>query len=169
MPDVLGRLRPPRLAGAPASPAVGELYYDTGTSILYWWNGTAWQSASGTTVAVETPHNIGAAGEPAFTNGWAAQSLRSAPGFYKDRSRGYLVGTLNGVSATLAAAFTLPVGYRPLLAFDTKMLYWNGSAYVVGVISFSALGVVSLSQLSSAALTGSSAQAIELQDVSWRL
>jgi hypothetical protein len=26
---------------------LGELYYDTGTSTLYWWNGTAWVSAAG--------------------------------------------------------------------------------------------------------------------------
>jgi hypothetical protein len=45
MPDVVGRLRPPRLAGAPASPAVGELYYNTGNNTLYYWNGTAWAGA----------------------------------------------------------------------------------------------------------------------------
>ena len=45
MPDVVGRLRPPRLAGAPASPAVGELYYNTGNNALYYWNGTAWAGA----------------------------------------------------------------------------------------------------------------------------
>ena len=47
MPDIVGRLRTPRLSAAPSSPAVGEVYYDTGTNILYWWNGTSWVSASG--------------------------------------------------------------------------------------------------------------------------
>jgi hypothetical protein len=47
MPEIVGRLRTPRLAGAPASPVVGEVYYDTTTNILYWWNGTTWISASG--------------------------------------------------------------------------------------------------------------------------
>lgn len=47
MTDFVGRLRTPRLAGAPSSPARGELYYDTGTDTLYWWNGTTWISASG--------------------------------------------------------------------------------------------------------------------------
>jgi len=47
MPEFTGRLRTPRLPSAPASPVVGELYYDTSTNILYWWNGTAWVSASG--------------------------------------------------------------------------------------------------------------------------
>lgn len=47
MPEIVGRLRTPRLASAPVSPAVGEMYYNTATNILYWWNGTAWVSASG--------------------------------------------------------------------------------------------------------------------------
>lgn len=47
MPEILGRLRPPRLAGsAPATPAKGEMYMDTTTNILYWWNGTVWVSSS---------------------------------------------------------------------------------------------------------------------------
>src|SRR4029077_4179119 len=47
MPEIVGRLRTPRLSAAPSSPVVGEMYYDTGTNILYWWNGTTWISASG--------------------------------------------------------------------------------------------------------------------------
>jgi hypothetical protein len=47
MPDIVGRLRTPRLSAAPSSPVVGEMYYDTTTNILYWWNGTVWTSASG--------------------------------------------------------------------------------------------------------------------------
>ena len=47
MPDIVGRLRTPRLASAPATPAVGEMYYNTTTNILYFWNGTAWTAASG--------------------------------------------------------------------------------------------------------------------------
>jgi microcystin-dependent protein len=40
-----GRIRPPNLSVAPSSPAVGELYYDTGSNILYYWNGTVWMPA----------------------------------------------------------------------------------------------------------------------------
>ena len=47
MPEIVGRLRTPRLASAPGSPQVGEMYYDTGTNVLYWWNGTAWTSSAG--------------------------------------------------------------------------------------------------------------------------
>lgn len=60
--DILGTLRPPRLpsAGKPASPAKGELYFDTDTNVLYWWSGTAWVSASGTSVVFEQPNDPGA-------------------------------------------------------------------------------------------------------------
>lgn len=33
------------LAAAPASPAKGQLYMNTSDNTLYWWDGTAWQSA----------------------------------------------------------------------------------------------------------------------------
>lgn len=33
------------LAGAPSSPVKGQLYMNTTDNILYWWDGTAWQSA----------------------------------------------------------------------------------------------------------------------------
>ena len=45
MPEVVGRLRPPRLAVAPAAPVFGELYYDTARKSLMWWNGTTWIEA----------------------------------------------------------------------------------------------------------------------------
>jgi hypothetical protein len=47
MPEILGRLRTPRLAAAPSAPTVGEVYYDTAANKLYWWNGTAWIDATG--------------------------------------------------------------------------------------------------------------------------
>jgi hypothetical protein len=50
MPEIVGRLRPPRITGAaPATPARGELYYDADDDTLYWWNGSVWISASGGT------------------------------------------------------------------------------------------------------------------------
>jgi microcystin-dependent protein len=48
MPEVVGRLRTPRLAAAPSTPAVGEMFYDTVANLLKWWDGTTWQTATGT-------------------------------------------------------------------------------------------------------------------------
>ena len=46
MPEITGTLRPPRLASAPGSPGVGQMYYNTTDNKLYYWNGTAWVSGS---------------------------------------------------------------------------------------------------------------------------
>jgi len=46
MPEILGTLKPPRLATAPSSPALGQIFYDTAASALKTWNGSAWVPAS---------------------------------------------------------------------------------------------------------------------------
>lgn len=53
MPEFVGRLRTPRLAAAPASPQVGEMYYDTALNQLFYWNGTAWISGSAGGAAID--------------------------------------------------------------------------------------------------------------------
>lgn len=42
MPEIPGRLRPPRLPVPPASPAGGEDYYDTATHSRWYWNDEEW-------------------------------------------------------------------------------------------------------------------------------
>ena len=41
------------LSTAPSSPVAGQVYYDTTTNILYFWNATAWIPASGDTETVQ--------------------------------------------------------------------------------------------------------------------
>lgn len=55
MPEIVGNLRPPRIAAAPSSPALGEMYFDTVTNKLFWWNGTLWVAASGSAEVYEQP------------------------------------------------------------------------------------------------------------------
>jgi hypothetical protein len=47
MPEIVGSLRTPRLTGPPSSPIPGEMYFDSGTNILYWWDGSQWIPAKG--------------------------------------------------------------------------------------------------------------------------
>lgn len=42
MPEIVGTLKPPRLASSPGSPALGQIFYDTVTNQLKVWNGTVW-------------------------------------------------------------------------------------------------------------------------------
>lgn len=59
MPEIVGRLRPPRLSTPPASPAVGEMYYDVDDNILYFWDGTAWISTKSTMGTIYDSDQIG--------------------------------------------------------------------------------------------------------------
>jgi hypothetical protein len=69
VPEVLGALRPPRLAAAPSSPARGELYFDSTSNTLFYWNGTVWTSAGGS------------APTPVYTTPVSASLAAPAPNF----------------------------------------------------------------------------------------
>lgn len=47
MPEILGTLKPPRLASAPGAPTLGQIYLDTSDNRLKYWNGTVWVNSDG--------------------------------------------------------------------------------------------------------------------------
>lgn len=67
----------------------------------------------------ESRHVVGAAGEPAYQNGWATDGGLRAAGFYKDpfgivHVDGAITGgTISAGFPGTNTVFTLPVGYRP--------------------------------------------------------
>src|SRR3982750_3118409 len=74
------------LAAAPASPVVGQEYYDTALAHLYVWNGTAWEQASGvtgggggtvTSVALSLPAIFTVTGSPVTASGTLTATLAS--------------------------------------------------------------------------------------------
>lgn len=69
MPEVVGRLRTPRLAAAPATPVVGEMYYDTVTNVLYFWDGTSWVSTKSSAGTIYDSDPIGA------VKGWSGKTI----------------------------------------------------------------------------------------------
>jgi len=63
-----------QLSSAPGSPVTGQLYYNTVDNVLYWWDGTAWQTAKGPafgTVTAQTTYGLSSG------NGAAATAARS--------------------------------------------------------------------------------------------
>jgi hypothetical protein len=110
-------LRAHQLGTAPSSPVTGQLYYNTADNTLYWWNGTAWISASGSTVPDATASVKGIvqlAGDLAGT----AASPQIATGVITDAE----VATANkdGVAATPSLR-TLGAGSQQAMKGDTRL------------------------------------------------
>lgn len=67
-------------------------------------------------MAIETPHVVGAAGEPAFLNSWVAfGSGYQTPRFWKDpMGIVHIEGLIkSGTPSATSVVFTLPARYRP--------------------------------------------------------
>ena len=65
---------------------------------------------------VDDWHEVGASGEPAFQNGWVNfGGAEATAAFRKDGEGTVHIKGLIKLGTLASAAFTLPVGYRPLL------------------------------------------------------
>lgn len=124
--------RPTSTGGSPGK--TGRFYYATDTGQLFYDYGTGW------ILVYEAPEAwrvIGAGGQPAFQNSWAAVTGETAPAFYKHLSVVRLTGATIGGAST-SVAFTLPAGYRPLnmLAFRAVAVTDLATGAFAGAIDF---------------------------------
>ena len=113
MPEFPGRLRTPRQATAPASPAVGELWYDVGTNTLFYWNNTTWVSGGGgsTTVNAAVARMNAAGGSNLLFDGWAAAPLPSSASWTIEPAGAFVIDTGdNSIRPTAAGWYTFSAG-----------------------------------------------------------
>lgn len=98
---------------------------------------TRWDAelvASSVGVAPEPWHTVGAAGEPAFLNGWANAASGANPLRFMKDPHGFvhIAGMLT--AAANVDVFVLPPGYRPDVQYaQIPLTYWNGSAVVASL------------------------------------
>lgn len=125
MPEFPGRLRTPRLAAAPSAPALGELYFNTVTNKLYWWNGTAWVDSTGATGPAGTPGRarwsfaLGFDGPCSFNNPPASNS---GTAFTVPETGDYLFTFGGSCYTTIAGAFYYDIWVDGVIRGNTK--FW---------------------------------------------
>ena len=94
------------------------------------WSDLTEEDIAGLDTRIDTLETIEPWVAPTFTNSWVNfGGTRETAGYYKDRDRVYLKGSIkNGTLST--AAFTLPSGYRP--AADLVFSRGTLGAVVIG-------------------------------------
>lgn len=96
------------------------------------------------TFGVEAWRAVGAAGQPAFQNGWVNTTGEAPASFFKDpfgivHLRGRIQG---GTSPSIA--FTLPAGYRPGNNLMMPMAVFSGSTALAGFVWLQTTGAMNL-------------------------
>ena len=127
MPDFPGTLKPPRLASAPSSPVVGQVYYDTVTNQLKVWNGTSW-SVSAPNVAYRGDYAAGTT----YNDG---DIVVAADGFS-------YVCVKDGVVGSAPVTFPGANGGIPLPAVNGQWIKGSGGVAIWSAITPTDVGLV---------------------------
>ena len=124
MPEILGRLRTPRLTSAPASPQPGEMYYDSTGNQLYWYNGSQWVAAGGAGTPVM--HMVGGSTAAITPNAWQKVPLAGYGSFI-----GYTGGGLDVANGR----YVVPVnGYYQVSALVYFSVTYSGLSLCIGSV-----------------------------------
>lgn len=104
----------------------------------------------------ESPHVVGAPGEPAFVNGWtqfeATAAARAARFWRTTDGIVHLGGIVKG-GASGTAVFTLPAGYAPVGGYGDLSFITLGSNITPVWITVSAAGVVIATNIGASSVT----------------
>lgn len=97
----------------------------------------------GGTVAIESWHAVGGAGEPAFANSWVNNGSPYDAASFKKMPDGTvrLKGAVKSGTAS-TTIFTLPVGYRPAATVGPAAANFTGAAYSDAAILITSAGLV---------------------------
>jgi hypothetical protein len=88
--------------------------------------------------AIEGAHVVGAAGEPAYENGWSIPTapVDEALSFYKDPwGVVHIQGNTSHTGASANTVFTLPAGYRPAKDLYLAVYGAGGTSAFIGILS----------------------------------
>lgn len=110
------------LPGAPADPVLGQIYYDTTSNCLYFWNGTDWVETDGRTAAPEGPAGgdlTGSYPNPELASGVVGTPELATEAVTADK----VAGSLKDAAPGTASLRTLGAGPQQATAGDDQRLF----------------------------------------------
>lgn len=107
-------------------------------------------------------HNVGAAGEPAFQNGWVNYDVDRPVRFYRSNGRCYLEGIAKSGPIN-TVLFNLPPGFRPTIGASLA-----GSSLAFPIVSNSAFAIIFVEPGGNIGLGGGSSVYADLCNVNFR-
>ncbi|MDO8187224.1 hypothetical protein Q5424_09320 [Conexibacter sp. JD483] len=121
------------LAGRPAPSVAGRLFVALDSGELFYDVGTEWRLVA---VQTESPHIVGAPGEPPFYSRYVESDTSNIVRFWKSGRRVYLAGLVRASARPFVSDyFVLPVGYRPAATITRTISTADGDGFTLTISS----------------------------------